>query len=116
MNMRHAALGRGILVYAILLGWTLWLAFPLYWLAIAAFKTPLAMTQYATYIPWVDFTPTVAAFQNVFGKAAGLDPRQPFTNSVMISTGAGIVALVIGSMARRTGNSCGISPCRCSHP
>ena len=99
MNVRQAALGRGILVYAILLGWTVWLAFPLYWLAIAAFKTPLAMTQYATYIPWVDFTPTVAAFQNVFGKAAGLDPRQPFTNSVMISTAAGIVALVIGSMA-----------------
>jgi multiple sugar transport system permease protein len=57
------------------------------------------MTEYATYIPWVDFTPTVNAFQNVFGRAAGLDPRQPFANSVFISTGAGIVALIIGSMA-----------------
>jgi multiple sugar transport system permease protein len=99
MGMRRASWNRSILVYAILLGWTLYLAFPLYWLAIAAFKTPLAMTEYATYIPWVDFTPTVAAFQNVFGKTAGLDPRQPFGNSVFISTVAGVVALVIGSMA-----------------
>ena len=99
MGMRRAAFNRTIVVYLILIGWTLWLAFPLYWLAIAAFKTPLAMTEYATYIPWVDFTPTVNAFADVFGRKAGLDPRQPFANSVFISTGAGIVALIIGSMA-----------------
>jgi multiple sugar transport system permease protein len=99
MGMRRAAWNRNILIYAILLGWTLWLAFPLYWLAIAAFKTPLAMTEYATYIPWLDFIPTNAAFDNVFGKTAGLDPRQPFGNSVFISTTAGLVALVVGSMA-----------------
>ena len=99
MGMRRFALQRTIIVYVILLGWTVWLAFPLYWLAIAAFKTPLDMTSYATYLPWVDFQPTVSAFQNVFGKAAGLDPRQPFTNSVVISTGAGAIALIVGSMA-----------------
>jgi multiple sugar transport system permease protein len=97
--MQRYAAQRTVVVYAILIGWTLWLAFPLYWLVIAAFKTPLDMTSYATYLPWVDFQPTVAAFQNVFGKAAGLDPRQPFTNSVVISTVAGMLALVIGSMA-----------------
>ncbi|MBV9122392.1 MAG: carbohydrate ABC transporter permease, partial [Planctomycetes bacterium] len=58
MGVRRFALQRTIIVYVILLGWTVWLAFPLYWLAIAAFKTPLDMTQYATYIPWVDFEPT----------------------------------------------------------
>ncbi len=99
MSMRRSAWNRTVLVYVILVGWTVWLAFPLYWLAIAAFKTPLAMTDYATYIPWVDFTPTVAAFQNVFARSGGLDPRQPFANSVFISTTAGVVALVIGSMA-----------------
>src|SRR6266568_8424068 len=99
MAFRRSAWNRTILVYLILLGWTLWLAFPLYWLAIAAFKTPLAMTDYATYIPWVDFTPTVAAFNNVFSRSGGLDPRQPFANSVFISTAAGIIALIVGSMA-----------------
>jgi multiple sugar transport system permease protein len=86
-------------VYIILFGWTIWLAFPLYWLLIAAFKTPLAQAQRATYLPWIDFQPTLAAWFNVFGQSGGLDPRTPFMNSVMISCGAGLIALVIGSMA-----------------
>ncbi len=93
--------GRGMQVgvYAVLLAWTLWLAFPLYWLVIAAFKTPLAQSQRATYLPFVDFQPTVAAWRNVFGQTGGLDPRTPFANSVAIACGAGIVSLAIGSMA-----------------
>jgi multiple sugar transport system permease protein len=97
--MHQAKVRKTIIVYVILFAWTFWLAFPLYWLAIAAFKTPLDMTSYATYIPWVDFQPTMAAFGQVFGKAAGLDPRQPFANSVIISATAGMIALVIGSLA-----------------
>src|ERR1700730_9665945 len=86
-------------VYAILLTWTLWLAFPLYWLLIAAFKTPLAQSQHATYLPFVDFQPTLNAWFNVFGQSGGLDPRTPFMNSVIIACGAGVVALLVGSMA-----------------
>jgi multiple sugar transport system permease protein len=86
-------------VYTILLGWSLWLVFPLYWLVIAAFKTPLAQSQRATYIPWLDFQPTLAAWVMVFGQTGGINPRTPFTNSVIISCGAGIIALVIGAMA-----------------
>jgi multiple sugar transport system permease protein len=85
--------------YAVLVGWTLWLAFPLYWLVIAAFKTPLAQSQRATYLPFVDFQPTLNAWVSVFGTKGGLDPRTPFMNSVIISCGAGVIALVVGSMA-----------------
>jgi multiple sugar transport system permease protein len=99
MSLSRQRRWRTVIVYAILIGWTLWLAFPLYWLVIAAFKTPLAQAQRATYIPWVDFQPTLAAWNNVFGQAAGLDPRIPFGNSVIISCTAGLIALVIGSMA-----------------
>lgn len=85
--------------YAVLLAWTLWLAFPLYWLVIAAFKTPLAQSQRATYLPFIDFQPTLNAWVSVFGTKGGLDPRTPFMNSVIISCGAGVIALVVGSMA-----------------
>src|SRR5579859_7195225 len=85
--------------YTVLVAWTLWLAFPLYWLVIAAFKTPLAQSQRATYIPFLDFQPTLNAWVSVFGSQGGLDPRTPFMNSVIISCGAGVVALVVGSMA-----------------
>jgi len=85
--------------YAILVAWTVWLAFPLYWLFIAAFKTPLAQSQRATYVPFLDFQPTLNAWVTVFGSKGGLDPRTPFMNSVIISCGAGVIALVVGSMA-----------------
>jgi multiple sugar transport system permease protein len=99
MGIRSTASVKNVIVYAILLSWTIWLAFPIYWLLIAAFKLSVDMTSYATYIPWVDFQPTLAAFSTVFLMTNGLDPFLPFRNSVVISVSAGIVALVVGSMA-----------------
>jgi multiple sugar transport system permease protein len=99
MGIHRTFFVRNVIVYVILLSWTIWLAFPLYWLLIAAFKLPVDMTSYATYIPWVDFQPTVAAFSTVFQMANGLDPFLPFRNSVIISVAAGIIALIVGSMA-----------------
>jgi multiple sugar transport system permease protein len=99
MGLRRQRRVKTIAVYAVLLAWTLWLAFPLYWLVIAAFKTPLAQSQRATYMPFVDFQPSLNAWFNVFGQNGGLDPRTPFMNSVIIAFGAGIIALLVGSMA-----------------
>jgi multiple sugar transport system permease protein len=99
MGIHRTFFVRNVIVYVILLSWTIWLAFPLYWLLIAAFKLPVDMTSYATYIPWGDFQPTVAAFSTVFEMANGLDPFLPFRNSVIISVAAGIIALIVGSMA-----------------
>jgi multiple sugar transport system permease protein len=99
MGMRRASVLKNVVVYVILLSWTIWLAFPLYWLVIAAFKLPVDMISYATYIPWVDFHPTTAAFTSVFQMTNGLDPFLPFRNSVIIAVVAGLIALFIGSMA-----------------
>lgn len=99
MGIRRTLIVKNLIVYAILLSWTIWLAFPLYWLLIAAFKLPVDMVSYATYIPWVDFQPTTDAFSTVFQMANGLDPFLPFRNSISIAVAAGLVALVIGSMA-----------------
>lgn len=99
MGLRSTAIVKNGVVYAVLLSWTFWLAFPLYWLLIAAFKLPVDMTSYATYIPWVDFQPTTDAFSTVFQMANGLDPFLPFRNSIIISVVSGLVALVLGAMA-----------------
>jgi multiple sugar transport system permease protein len=50
-------------------------------------------------MPFVDFQPSLNAWFNVFGQNGGLDPRTPFMNSVIIAFGAGIIALLVGSMA-----------------
>jgi multiple sugar transport system permease protein len=100
MNVRAGALPKLALVYGILVIWTIWLAFPLYWLLIAAFKTPLAVSEGATYLPWVDFQPTTAAFTTIFLNGYGqTDAYKPFANSIVISFGSAFLALIIGSMA-----------------
>src|SRR5262249_1016091 len=99
MSMRSAALIKGVVVYGILFGWTAWLAFPLYWLVIAAFKPPLAVSAGATYLPFVDFTPTLKAFNTIFlGGMGSTDPSIPFSNSIIISFGSSFIALIIGAM------------------
>jgi multiple sugar transport system permease protein len=100
MNVRSGVIGKNVLVYGILLLWTFWLAFPLYWLLIAAFKTPLAVSSGATYLPGIDFQPTTAAFTTIFLNGSGqTDAYKPFANSIIISFGSAFLALIIGSMA-----------------
>src|ERR1700687_4613184 len=100
MNRRSGSIPRMVLVYSILLIWTFWLGFPLYWLLIAAFKTGLAVSEGATYLPWVDFQPTTAAFTTIFLTGSGqTNAYKPFVNSIVISFGSAFLALIIGSMA-----------------
>jgi multiple sugar transport system permease protein len=88
---------KGLASYLILVTWTVWLAFPLYWLVTFAFKTPLAVSAGATYLPFVDFTPTTKAFVDVFSTAQ--DAAAAFTNSLVISLGSAFSATVLGAMA-----------------
>ena len=100
MNQQSGQVARNVIVYGIMVVWTLWLAFPIYWLIIAAFKTPLAMSESATYLPWVDFHPTTNAFTSVFLSRSGQNNAfKPFANSIVISFGSAFLALIIGSMA-----------------
>jgi multiple sugar transport system permease protein len=100
MNAGSGSLAKNVVVYGILLIWTVWLGFPLYWLLIAAFKTPLAISSGATYVPWVDFEPTTKAFTSIFLNSSGQnDAFKPFSNSIIIAFGSAFLALIIGSMA-----------------
>jgi multiple sugar transport system permease protein len=86
-----------IAAYAILLGWTGWLAAPLYWFTIFTLKTPLAISAGATYVPFVDFTPTIAAYSDVLSTAQ--DAASALRNSLIISSASAVIALLIGALA-----------------
>ena len=78
-----------------------WLAFsffPLYWVAVTAFKPPLAVSQGATYIPFVDFQPTLQAFRDAASGIRG-DFTGPIVASVLISLVATVIAVFLGAMA-----------------
>jgi len=83
-------------VYVILIGWSLFIGIPIYWLAITAFKQSRDFNGGPTFIPWVDFQPTLDSFYSVFVRQGELS-RQPFLNSIIVSLVTATIATMIGS-------------------
>ncbi|MGO7973650.1 carbohydrate ABC transporter permease [Rhizobium ruizarguesonis] len=84
-----------------LAGCLLWLAFtffPLYWVAITSFKSPLGVVGGPTYIPFVDFDPTLTAWSELLSGARG-QFYNTFIASTIIGLSASVLATFIGSMA-----------------
>ena len=95
-----------IAVYAILVIWAIICLFPIYWTLTTSFKmAPDVMKGHM--IPWVDYTPKWLGW-----KSMGLSPDtigaestvrdeffKRFTNSVITSVSASLLAVVLGSLA-----------------
>ena len=90
-------LGRMLATFGLFF-WAFITLFPLYWVFITAFKSPPAVNGGPTYIPWVDFQPTLKAWRDI---ASGL--RGNFTGTVthstLIGVTASVLATIFGSMA-----------------
>lgn len=78
--------------------WLFFSFFPLYWVFVTAFKPPLAVSQGATYIPFVDFQPTLQAFRDAFSGIRG-DFFGPIVASISISVVATALSVFLGAMA-----------------
>lgn len=78
--------------------WLFIAAFPLYWVVVTAFKPPLAVSQGATYVPFLDFQPTLQAFRDAFSGLRG-NFWTPIVSSVLISVTSTIIAVFLGTMA-----------------
>ncbi len=78
--------------------WAFITLFPLYWVVVTAFKAPPAVNGGPTYLPWIDFDPTLQAWRDI---ASGL--RGNFvgtvTHSTLIGVTASVLATAFGSMA-----------------
>ena len=59
-----------IVAYALLVIWTLFVLFPIYWVLITSFKDAAAVNQGPFYIPFVDFQPTTSAWVAQFTEDA----------------------------------------------
>ena len=83
---------------AVSLVWLVFNLFPLWWVVVTAFKPPLAVSQGATYIPFVDFQPTLAAFRDAFSGVRG-DFGGPISSSLIVSVVATATSVFLGTMA-----------------
>lgn len=85
--------------YAILVGWTFVVLFPLYWLIVTAFKLPIDVASGPKYIPFVDFQPSMHAWQEMLVENGAEFALRPYSNTIVVGTLSALAALAIGSLA-----------------
>ena len=78
--------------------WLFFCLFPLWWVLVTAFKPPLAVSQGATYVPFLDFQPTLQAFRDALSGVRG-DFGGPIVSSILVSLVSTALAVFLGAMA-----------------
>lgn len=86
------------LVFGLCLFWALVTLFPLYWTFVTSLKPPTAVNGGPTYVPYVDFMPTLQAYIDAFSGIRG-DFINPFINSALIAVSATALSVTFGTMA-----------------
>ena len=91
-------IGTQVLVYSVLIFWTIFVLFPIYWVFITSFKEIADVNGGPVFIPWVDFTPSLHAWKELF-VIDYEDTLQAYFNSIVIALASTILCTAIGSMA-----------------
>lgn len=87
-----------MLPYIVLIIWFLIVVFPLFWTVVTSFKNPIDVFRGPKYMPFIDFKPSLKAWNNMFVR----DRQQilvPLINSIIIVSTSTFLAVGIGSMA-----------------
>jgi multiple sugar transport system permease protein len=74
----------------------LWVLFPLVWSLITSFKTQIQALE-PTFIPWVQFTPTLENWSQELGLGAS-ETFSALRNSALISIGSTLLACTLGTL------------------
>lgn len=88
----------GLLTYVVLVFWSLVCLFPLYWLAVTSLKGEAAIMERPFYLPFVDFMPTLDAWQTVLAAENDHLVRRLFNSLLVAITSTGLTMLS-GGMA-----------------
>jgi multiple sugar transport system permease protein len=88
-----------IISYVILGVWAFIVLFPLYWLFITSFKLPIDVSSGPKYVPFVDFQPSLHAWQEMLVDNGPEFVGRPYIITITVGVGSALAALVIGSGA-----------------
>ena len=97
-SIEEPSILEGGLSYIILGVWAFICIFPIYWVIVTSFKEPYVVNQGPFYIPFLDFQPSLHAWDFVFMQES-MNTLRPFFNTVIISLISALITLLIGSMA-----------------
>lgn len=88
-----------VLKYAAILLWSAFVVAPFLWALTTSFKTVNGVTSGPTYLPWLQYTPSLSGWTGLFGGTGGIDIVQPYLNSIVVTLGASAISIVLGTLA-----------------
>ena len=105
MSLAPSRASRAI-SYIVLIVFALFTLFPIYWTVITSIKPQAAVAAPTpTFIPWVQFQPTLQPFRDIFGGGEGYgvsgmgDVTRLFRNSFSAAFFSALIAVILGAMA-----------------
>lgn len=85
------------LKYVVVLVWSAFVVTPFLWALTTSFKTADGVSGGPTYIPWIQYDPSLKGWQSLFGGAINI--TGPYINSIIITAGSSIISIVLGTLA-----------------
>ena len=98
MSVRNLRGPKRHWVFAACMIWLTFTLFPLYWVAITSFKSPVDVVGGPTYFPFVDFQPVLTAWYDLFSGIRG-EFFSNFWSSTIIALSSSVIATLLGAMA-----------------
>jgi multiple sugar transport system permease protein len=89
----------GVLSYLVLGAWTFVVLFPLYWVVVTSFKLPIQVHEGPFYIPFVDFQPSLHAWDYILLGDLSNDTLRTYGNTLLVAPASALLALVLGTTA-----------------
>ena len=81
--------------------WSMFVIAPFLWALSTSFKDFNSVTSGATYIPWVDFEPTLEGWRVLLRSPAqgGVNIVEPYLNSIFVTCLASFISILLGTLA-----------------
>jgi multiple sugar transport system permease protein len=88
-----------ILAYLALGAWTFVVLLPLYWLVVTSLKLPIQVAEGPFYIPFVDFQPSLHAWDYILVGDLSNDTLRTYVNTLIVAPASALLALLLGAAA-----------------
>jgi multiple sugar transport system permease protein len=79
--------------------WTIVVLFPLYWLLVTSFKLPIDVNNGPFYLPFIDFKPSLHAWDYILVGDLANDTRRNYLNTAIVAPISAGLALLLGTGA-----------------
>ena len=81
--------------------WSMFVIAPFLWALSTSFQDFNSVTSGATYIPWVDFEPTLEGWRVLLRSPAqgGVNIVEPYLNSIFVTCFASLISIALGTLA-----------------